>query len=258
MIDNLKVYILDILSILLPGALLMVVLSHFCSLNHAFLSVFPTRNEEWINVVVYMGAAYILGHFIFFVGSFLDDWIFENVKRVFWNDHGLTAYVLALKKEKTGIDDRNILNAFKWSCASLLANHPGMYGVVERHIAESKFFRSLIVVLAIALVAYLVKRDILLAAACILLIVFCLIRYLTQRQKSIDTAYEFIITSADKTFPEPDGSILARLRANNIDPCARPNHELKKKSLRCTIRKVFVVLNLLFNPFYEKKSNGKH
>ena len=253
MIDNLKVYILDILSILLPGGLVMVVLSHVCPLNDAFLSVFPERKEEWINVVVYMGAAYILGHFIFFIGSFLDGWIFENVKKVFWNDHRLTAYVLALKKAKTGIDDRDILNAFKWSCAWLLANRPGMYGVVERHIAESKFFRSLIVVLAIALASYLVQRDILLSAFCILLIVFCLIRYLTQRQKSIDTAYEFIITTADKTFQEPDGSILAMLRANNIDPCARPNHKLKKKSIRCTIRKVFAVLNLLFNPFYEKK-----
>jgi hypothetical protein len=253
MIDNLKVYILDILSILLPGGLVMVVLSHVCPLNDAFLSVFPDRKEEWINVVVYMGAAYILGHFIFFIGSFLDGWIFENVKKVFWNDHRLTAYVLALKKAKTGIDDRDILNAFKWSCAWLLANRPGMYGVVERHIAESKFFRSLIVVLAIALAAYLVQRDILLSTFCMLLIVFCLIRYLTQRQKSIDTAYEFIITTADKTFHEPDGSILAMLRANNIDPCARPNHKLKKKSIRCTIRKVFAVLNLLFNPFYGKK-----
>ena len=260
MIENLKTYLLDILSVLLPGALLLAVFTRYNLFNNIFKSIFPETKIEWLTVLIYTGTAYILGHFVFFIGSFLDDWIFENVKRVFWNDNNLTAYTLLLKKEKTGIEDRSVLNAFEWSCAWLLAYQPGMYSVVERYIAESKFFRSLIVVLSITLVVFLVENDFLISSILLLLIIFSLIRYLSQRQKSIETAYQFVITVNNETLNnKPDENILSELNKRNINPCLKiesssteGNINRIKKLRFCSLRKLFVVLQLCLNPFYKR------
>jgi len=249
-VDNLKTYTLDILSILLPGGLLLSVLSQYSTLECIFHKIF-TSDVDWIKGVEYGGLAYVLGHFLFFIASFLDQWIFENVKRVFWNDHRLVAYIIAFKEEKIGIGDRKTLNAFKWSCAWLLANKPEMYMGVERYIAESKFFRSLIVTLFALLVMYVVKGDIWLSVILALLLILSFVRYLTQRQKSIETAYQYVLTASNYVFAaEPDQTILDRLTTKNIDPCKRP--EGTKPVRFCTIRKMLVVLNLCLNPFYER------
>jgi hypothetical protein len=197
MSENFKIYTLDILSILLPGAMFVAILSHFPALVALFNQFFP-ENNSWIGDVVYVALAYVSGHFIFFLGSFLDRIIFDTVKRLIWKDQELLNLVVAYKRKKTGINDVKILNAFKWACARLLAEKPDMYSVVERYVAESKFFRSLIIVLAIGLVAFI--SDTRLVVIFSLLGVLSIVRYLTQRQKSIETAYQFIIAASDQVF----------------------------------------------------------
>src|SRR5262245_41657356 len=98
----------------------MAVIAQIPMLESTF-RIFFSSEEKWINAVVNVGVSYTLGHFIFFIGSFLDTWIYENVKKVYWTNQDLTAYAIALKNEKTGIDKRETLGAFKWACAWLLA-----------------------------------------------------------------------------------------------------------------------------------------
>ena len=245
--ENFKIYLLDIFSILLPGALLMIVLKQYEYTVSLFGKIFPDNKDAWINVVIFLGVAYMLGHFIFFVGSFLDNWIFQNVKRVFWNDHKLTAYVLVLKNEKLGIEDPDVINAFKWSLAYLLANKPEMYTVVERHIAESKFFRSVVVVLFLAMVALFIESYYWLGLVCFGLIILSLLRYITQRQKSIETAYQYVITAAGNYYSAvPELSLLNQLRTKNIYPCGKdvPGQKNKLNSRRCVVIKVWAVIKL--------------
>ena len=266
--ENLKIYLLDILSILLPGALLIAVLAQISSIKLMFLGIFPKSDMNWVNAVIYIGVAYTLGHFIFFIGSYLDEWIFKRVKRVFWNKRDQLAYIVEYKTEKTGIEDGDVINAFKWSCAYLLASHPEMYAVVERHIAESKFFRSLIVVLFISLLVFAFGGHFLPASIFFFMILLSLVRYLTQRQKSIETAYQFVITTSKKVFQAPNSKIMAGLEKEDLHPCNRQKKGKKKKkknekeemerkeekSIRCTIRKLFVVINLCLNPFYKPEN----
>lgn len=261
MAEGLKVYLLDILSILLPGALLLAILSKFYMLREAFLYLFPSLDDS-MNLAIYLGIAYMLGHFVFLLGSLLDGWIYENVQKVFWPDHTLPAYVIQLKNEKTGFDNRNALNAFKWSCAWLMANKPEMYRTVERHIAESKFFRSNVIVLFIAVVVFVfIKSNTLLGTISLLLMMLSLVRYLTQRHKSIDTAYQFVITASGEKFDSyPDQSILHELDKHMIRPCQRDKHgpgtgtgEGGGKGLICYLRKLWVVFKLCLNPFYSKR-----
>ena len=261
MFDSFKTYLLDILSIILPGALLLAILSLFDSVKNIITYFFPSGNSESLRVAIFLGIAYMLGHFIFLIGSLLDDLIYEKVKKVYWTNQKLTAYAIQLKEEKTGILDIKILNAFKWSCAWLLANQPAMYSVVERHIAESKFFRSNIIVLFIGICVFILHEDFQMALISFIFLLLSLIRYLTQRHKSIETAYQFVITTSGKIFESPPREeILRRLKNSLIDTCGvlqdnLTDEEIRKRenSLKCKIRKLWVVLNLVINPFYKKR-----
>jgi hypothetical protein len=207
MADNFKTYILDILSVLLPGGFLMGILAQFEGVKTRFIILFPVNDTEWINAVVYIGFAYMIGHFIYSIGSLLDEIFYEHVEKIIWKDKQLQDCAEQLKEEKTGITNYNVLNAFKWSCAYLMANQPLMHAELNRSIAESKFFRSLSVVLIIACGVFLAKQDLVLIITTIVLTMFSLIRYVTQWHKAISLAYLYVITINDKP----------RNQANTID-----------------------------------------
>lgn len=265
MAEALKTYVLDILSILFPGALLILILNQSAWILSVISDLnIPDVEVEWIRVLTFVGLAYIVGHFLFFIGSFLDDWIFENVKKVFWTDTLLVAYIIKYKSEMTGIEDRKVLNAFKWSCVWLLHKNPTMYAATERYIAESKFFRSLVVVLSVAVFMFAFKAKYSLALVSFLFLIFSFIRYLTQRKKSIETAYHFVITASEKKFAIKPIDLVAKLSQEKIDPCknrkqskAKPITAWKKSisDFFCFVRKVVAVLNLCLNPFRIVKNN---
>ncbi len=259
MTEKLKVGILDLLTILLPGGFLLAIVPRVEGLPKSFHDLFSLNKlDEWPMIVFYIGVSYVLGHFIFFLASYLDGWLFENVRKVFWNDNKLTTFVVKLKSEMTGIDDRRIVNAFKWSCAWLLMNQPLMYSEVERHIAESKFFRSLVVVSFICfLLLFRVEKGF--AFALLVLFFLSIIRYLTQRQKSIDTAYIYMITASEKKFNnKPDPEKLFELTRGNIGINTKSSlskYELRRfwitaYNLKSKAIKIFKVLKLCLYPFY--------
>jgi hypothetical protein len=209
MFDKLNLNLLDLLSILLPGGLLLVLALRMPWLQQTPL--FQVNYEAWQMGAMFAAASYVLGHFVYMVASYLDDRVFEKVRRVYWNDHRLVAYVIQMKNEELGIADRKVFNAFKWSLAKLMKDEPAMYQAVERHIAESKFFRSFFV----AAIWNGLASEALVAAALALL---SLVRYMTQRVKAIDSAYHYVLASSGKRFDEdPDPAIMAELQQDHID-----------------------------------------
>jgi len=265
MTDKLKVGLLDLLTLLLPGGLLIFILVK-AGLAAKFIPgdfQVPAGNaDSWPGVVLYIAASYVTGHFIYLLASNLDDWIYENVRKVFWNDHRLAAYVLERKAAITGIEDRMVLNGFKWSCAWLLKNAPALYAEVERLIAESKFFRSLVVVCFISCILLGSIKVWALSLLMLAMSFLSLFRYLTQRQKSIDAAYTFIITALSeiKPFPaKPDREKLFELRSKSVASFARRgkalSYETRKDkrnrgSLTSYTRKVFEVIKICIWPWY--------
>ena len=185
MAENFKTYFLDILSILIPGFLLLIVLGISSNKMNIFVYDFHLGDHKWMVEAAFIGIAYTVGHFVYFFGSYLDDWVYERITR-------RTSQNTLLQKVS---DDFKILTTFKWSCAWLLANKPEMYAMVERHVAESKFFRSLSVVFFISFILFVVLGKFDIACYCIILFLLSQVRYFTQRKKSIETAYHYIITS---------------------------------------------------------------
>jgi len=257
--DKLKLGILDLMTILVPGGFLFIFLRPYLKGYIDIIgSSFPNlATKDAALYIGFIAIAYILGCFIYFLASYLDEWVYENVSRVFWSNAELTAYIVALKAEQTGIPSRKVINAFKWSCGWLLKNHPPMYDEVERLMAESKFFRSMVIVSLIAGLL-IIRFNPLLMLPLLLLSVFSLIRYLTQRKHSIARAYEYIIIATEKKFPErPDPDAYFDVSRKRIATGDKPTsrYELHRRQLLADQLFAFTgklgkVIQLCFNPFY--------
>ncbi|WP_133176809.1 hypothetical protein [Terrimonas sp.] len=216
MLETLKTYTVDILAVLVPGALLLVVLYQIPEVREATNSVVLPEilKVKKVELVCFLVTSYVAGQFAFFFGSFLDKVVYEPyMKRYMQHHNGLQRKVIKIKDKLTGITTPQELNAFKWSCAWLIANKPELYNEVERFIAESKLFRSLVMVFLIASVIFSVyPGKCHFACFSVLLLIFSLIRYITRRVKSIESAYRAVVTAMPGEF-----SVTIPQKADNND-----------------------------------------
>lgn len=204
------------------------------------------RMQEAEGWIAFLFSSYLFGHFIFLTASvLLDKWVYDKIRGA------TTAYqprqLAANKPMSSGfyrwlashwIDSRSdpalsqvikikdyyleqlnaasAINAFQWSKARLALSQPGALAIVERFEADSKFFRSLVIVLCILIPWSLYKNLSLLAVGITLLLLLALWRYVDQRDKAITLAYWYIITlQSDKK--------KARLKPKTLPPGA-PTH----------------------------------
>jgi hypothetical protein len=196
MIDSIKTYIMDILSLFVPGAVAFAILGRVPAIDQFFIETHLYEYEGWVHVAKFLVLIYILGHFLFFFGSLLDDWVYDKLKDSIWKNKSLQDMVVRFKIYQTGIADGDTFNAFKWCSAWLLIHQPKLYEQMERHMAESKFFRSLVVVGLLAVAIFGSQSDLGLALVSLLVTAFSLVRYMTQRKKSVDMAYQGVITAS--------------------------------------------------------------
>lgn len=229
--------IVDFFSVWLPGAILVFLLKDvfvvFLLGGHP-----PAGAEGW---VLFGFGAYLAGHFVFLVGAKLD-WLYDRLRGAHDKDQvarlakgrqrswPLTRWlgprlveraralpaVLRIKAARLGPEgaDGPAINAFQWCKARLALAHGEALAMVERLEADSKFFRSLCVVLAALLLWQLVGlllptlgrslSDLPLppvaepgwanAFLALALLVLAFWRYVERRSKAIGQAYWFVIT----------------------------------------------------------------
>ena len=91
------------------------------------------------------------------------------------------------------IDATGTLNAFQWSKARLLLEQPIALARVERFEADSKFFRSLSVLLTLVAAVSAIRSSWGLTLIAVVLTLLALWRYIDQRDKSIAYAYRYVI-----------------------------------------------------------------
>lgn len=233
--------LIDFFSILLPGALLTYLLKEDVGtrlLGDRYDQI--TGIEGW---VVFLFSSYLLGHFIFLVGSWLlDDHVYDRIRKatdqeqikrlaegkklssvvtrslaaIFIKGGSGEAVGQAVKIKNHYLDPLNsseAINAFQWCKAKLTLKHPEALAAVQRFEADSKFFRSLVVVLFLLLPWELFngRPEIVaarseIAAISVLLLVLAFWRYVDQRVKATNQAYWYIITlesQAEGGFRQP-------------------------------------------------------
>lgn len=181
-------------AVLLPGALLSL-LCLDVTRSHVFNgTILPEITGEAQGWVVFIFSSYFLGHFIFLLGSHLDG-LYDSTYRKYKTrkGHPILNYVVNAKARQLGDDHSTIINAYKWARVNVQLRSPEAGSEIDRLEADSKFFRSLIVVLLIACVAFLSKSAGVQAAICFVLMLLSLWRYFEQRWKFTILTYQYFV-----------------------------------------------------------------
>lgn len=186
--------VLDFFAILLPGAIATAVLAP--RVGHLVLGplvAVPTSEAGiW---AAFLTFSYFLGHLIFLVGSYVDGPY--NAFRQRLNPYGNeSAYQCATRIRDTQVADaeRKALNTFQWARSVLIAKCPAAAEDVHRLEADSKFFRSLLVVCALSSIVFFLGGKATEGFVALALVPLCFARYYERRLKSTTQAYIHVIT----------------------------------------------------------------
>lgn len=186
--------VLDFFAILLPGAIATAILAPRLGpfVLGPLVEAPASEAGRW---AVFLACAYFIGHLIFLVGSYIDRPY--NALRERLNPYGNeSAYQCATRIRDAMVEDgeRRALNTFQWARAVLVIECPPAAEDVHRLEADSKFFRSLLVVCALAAVAFFTAGHALEGLIALGLIVPCFARYYERRLKSTTQAYIHVVT----------------------------------------------------------------
>lgn len=214
--------LMDFFSILLPGALFTYVV-----MDRAGPMVLGARYHTLDNAeawAAFLFSSYLLGHLIFLLGSWLDefyDWarrrtLNAQIERIARDEPPLHWFVRVLvwlvfrderdlavdragriKSQTLGaLQAKDAINTFQWCKALLTIESPESLAVVQRFEADSKFFRCLTVVLLLLLALWPLQHRWPIAAIPLVLglLLLAFWRYLEQRFKATKQAYWSVIT----------------------------------------------------------------
>jgi hypothetical protein len=186
--------ILDFFAILLPGAIATAILAP--RFGHLVLDrVIAAPQGEAGRWAAFLAVSYFVGHLIFLAGSYIDR--LYNALRERLDPYGNeSAYQCAMRVRDSLIDktEQKALNTFQWSRSVLIAKCPAAAEDVHRLEADSKFFRSLLVVSALAAIVFFSDGKTIQGIVALILVVPCFARYYERRLKSTTQAYVHVVT----------------------------------------------------------------
>lgn len=186
--------VLDFFAILLPGAIATAILAP--RIGHFVLGpLVAVPTSEAGNWAAFFVFSYFLGHLIFLVGSYIDR-VYNTVRKRIAPYGNESAYQCATRIRDLLVDEgeRKALNTFQWARSVLIAKCPAAAEDVHRLEADSKFFRSLLVVCALSSIAFFFGSKPAEGFVTLLLVPLCFARYYERRLKSTTQAYIHIIT----------------------------------------------------------------
>lgn len=182
--------IIDLFAIFLPGGVLTFAL--LIEYDVFFSQVASlTGARGW---VAFLFASYLLGHIIFMVGARLDVlYDFHRKKKSPYTNESAYQCATNIKNNLLKKEELESVNTYHWAISFLITHYPDAMDEINRLVADSKFFRSLVVILPIVSLILLSGGLYLHAFILILLIVPCYMRYYGRRLKSTTRAYQYII-----------------------------------------------------------------
>ena len=192
--------LMQFLEILLPGALVAFAAQPF-AMKHVFgaASLLPVVQYEGQGWVIFFFAAYLIGHLVFLLASFLDGTVYYRVRRRWKPVSKDMAFHAAsdIKRRHLKDDQAEIVNTFQWTKATLNLAYPGATNEIKRYESDSKFFRSLVVVFFGFGIFQLASGAFFEGAAYLILMLLSFWRYFDQRWKSTQITYTYLIALED-------------------------------------------------------------
>jgi hypothetical protein len=181
----------EFIGVLLPGSavayLLMPSLRDLAAKNE----LPPLHGTAaWLALAV---ISYMAGHLIFLIGSFLDrpyDWARQR-----WRPRkDDPAYQHATELAERVLGRRlAAMNTYKFATAILALNHDAAHTEVRQFEADSKFFRSLVVLGIGSVGVGIYEQNVWLAAGALLATMMCAWRSVERRWKATHRAFEYVV-----------------------------------------------------------------
>lgn len=168
--------LIDFFSIFLPGSMVTIALAH---LNQVLSKLQVNEADNWLNVLLFFVASYLLGHVLFSLAAAMDERIYDPAKKLLNKDksethkkaHWLARFVARyfkgafsrrahqclevvvpikkyylepiLARDTPTQNTTDFINAYQWSRIRLAQESPECFSLVQRYEADSKFFRSM-------------------------------------------------------------------------------------------------------------------
>ena len=183
---------MEFFAIVMPGALLVFLLTPWAP--SVFGPVLPPLETEAVQWVAFAVAAYFFGHLLHHLGAWLDSTYDEGYaadKRRF-GDEKLLVKARELTQVDLG-DDLDDISIFEWAGSYVRANNPAAAAELERAGGDSKFFRSLCLVGALAVAVFVFRGNALAATCAAALAAFSYRRFCKQRWESSKRTYEYFV-----------------------------------------------------------------
>ena len=182
----------DVIGVLMPGAVMVYVLEpHVKPRLHGLgLPDVGSEAPAWVAFVV---ASYFLGHLAFLIGSFLD-YLYGPLRKKFKPTEKDQLYSAATDYKKQLLGDMDeCINTYKFAKAILGLGHEAASNEVQRLEAESKFFRSVVTVMAVTLGVVWSGIGVEGRIVGVILIMLSVWRYAERRWKSTESAYAYVL-----------------------------------------------------------------
>ena len=222
--------IIDFFAVILPGALLTFFVGEWAI--GFFLAKPPAWASFGVWVAAFLFSSYVLGHFVFLLGAALDHLLYDPLaniadeaskrdpksgqqskilpwsewlaRKIFGSRYQKAMRCTELIKEHhlARLNATDAINVFQWCKARLALDSEAGLATVHRFEADSKFFRSFVVVLTLLLSVspfFLLPAHGLCATLVAALVIFVLLllalwRYVDQRTKATIFAMVYVIT----------------------------------------------------------------
>ena len=158
--SNFYISVIDLFAILLPGLLVTLVLYHlFQGEIDTFFASIHKDHRNFLLGFALLFSSYLFGHIISQISAYLDEWIYDNFRKALYSDAKVDR-VMAIRSNFYDNDlDTIYVNTYQWSMYKLKMEYPEAASEVDRYMADSKFFRSLFVVLSAGLLVLIFQEN---------------------------------------------------------------------------------------------------
>lgn len=136
--------IIDLFAIFLPGGVLTFAV--YTTYNTFFINFFPLSGSQYW--VAFLFCSYLLGHIIFMTGARLDViYDIHRKKRSPYTNESAYQCATNIRNQFHNTEENESINTYHWSISYLTTHYPAAMVEIDRLVADSKFFRSLVVIL---------------------------------------------------------------------------------------------------------------
>jgi hypothetical protein len=205
--------VVDLFAIVLPGALLTFLI-HSLGYTSLLDKHLPEKPEKWVAFLI---ASYILGHFVFAVGSKPLDTLYEKTYKRWYREYldSLLKVAKPILRDTYKVQftfEEKYVSVLEWATTFVRLQNASAASEIDRLEADSKFFRSLATLVVVSALLLIVRVG---SISCGVLAVYgalfaavlylSLWRFMKQRLKRSEVTYQFFI-ALSKIGPSPTNS----------------------------------------------------